>query len=179
MDCAAHQASLSITNSQSLLKLMSIESVMPSYHLIPVVPFTSCLQSFPASGSFPITQFFESGGQRIGASASASVLPMNIQDWFPLGLIFLQSKGDSQESSPAPQFKSINSSALSFLYGQQPRFFIFLVGWSFQPSRFSKKGSWPFFYDSICPWVTSWLGITSLLHTFHPSELLQSLSLLP
>ena len=74
------QAFLSITNSQSLLKLMSIESVMPSYHLIPVVPFTSCLQSFPASGSFPITQFFESGGQRIGASASASVLPMNIQD---------------------------------------------------------------------------------------------------
>ena len=110
-----------------------------------VVPFTSCLQSFPASGSFPITQFFESGGQRIGASASASVLPVNIQDWFPLGLIFLQSKGDSQESSPAPQFKSINSSALSFLYGQQPRFFIFLVGWNFRPSRFSKKGSWPFF----------------------------------
>ena len=52
----------------------------------PVFPFSSCLQSFPASGSFPISQFFASGGQSIGASASASVFPMNIQDWFPLGL---------------------------------------------------------------------------------------------
>ena len=50
-----------------------------------VVPFSSCLQSFPASGSFQMSQFFTSGGQRIGVSASASVLPMNIQDWFPLG----------------------------------------------------------------------------------------------
>ena len=50
-----------------------------------VVPFPSCLQSFPASGSFPMSQFLASGGQRIGASVSASVLPMNIQDWFPLG----------------------------------------------------------------------------------------------
>ena len=51
-----------------------------------VIPFSSCLQSFPASGSFPMNQFFESGGQDIGTSASASVFPMNIQDWFPLGL---------------------------------------------------------------------------------------------
>ena len=61
-----------------------------------VIPFSFCLQSFPASGSFPISQFFLSGGQSIGASASASVLPMNIQDWFPLGwtgLISLQAKG--------------------------------------------------------------------------------------
>ena len=60
-----------------------------------VVPFSSCLQSFPASGSFPVSQDFTSGGQSIRASASASVLPMNIQDWFPLGwtgLISLQSK---------------------------------------------------------------------------------------
>ena len=60
------------------------------------VPFSSCLQSFPASGSFPVTQFFASGGQSIGVSASASVLPMNIQDWSPLGCtgwISLQSKG--------------------------------------------------------------------------------------
>ena len=60
-----------------------------------VILFFSCLQSFPASGSFPTSQFFASGGQTIGASASASVLPMNIQDWFPLGLtgwISLQSK---------------------------------------------------------------------------------------
>ena len=61
-----------------------------------VVPFSSCLQSFPASGAFPMSQSFTSGGQRIGASASASVLPVNIQDWFPLGWtgwISLQSKG--------------------------------------------------------------------------------------
>ena len=83
-----------------------------------VIPFSSCLQSFPASGSFPMSQFFTSGGQSIGASDSASVLPINIQDWFPLGWtdwISLQSK-KSQESSPTPQFKNINSSALSFLY---------------------------------------------------------------
>ena len=64
-----------------------------------VVPFSSCLQSFPAWGSFPMSQFSASGGQSIGASASASVLPMNIQDWFPLGLtglISLQSKGLSR-----------------------------------------------------------------------------------
>ena len=62
-------------------------------------PFSSCPQSLPASGSFPMSQFFPSGGQSIGASASASVLPMNIQDWFPLGwtgLIFLLSKGFSR-----------------------------------------------------------------------------------
>ena len=64
-----------------------------------VVPFSSCPQSFPASGSFPLSQLFASGGQSIGASASASVLPMNIQDWFLLGLtalISLQSKGLSR-----------------------------------------------------------------------------------
>ena len=54
-----------------------------------VTPFSSCLQSFPALGSFPVSQFFTSGGQSIGVSASASVLPVNIQDWFPLGLIGL------------------------------------------------------------------------------------------
>ena len=64
-----------------------------------VAPFSSCLQSFPASGSFPMSQFFASGGQSIGASASASVLPMTIQDWLPLGLtglMSLQSKGLSR-----------------------------------------------------------------------------------
>ena len=81
-----------------------------------VIPF-SCPQSFPASGSFQMSQLFASGGQSIGVSASASVLPMNIQDWFPLGLMVGSpcSPRDSQESSPTPQFKSINSSALSFL----------------------------------------------------------------
>ena len=64
-----------------------------------VIPFSSCLQSFPASGSFPMSQFFASGDQSTGASASASVLPINIQEWFPLGwtgLISLQSKGLSR-----------------------------------------------------------------------------------
>ena len=85
----ASQASLSITNFHSLLKLMSTESVMPSNHLILCRPLSSCLQSFPASGSFPMSQFFASSGQSIGASASASVLPMKIQDWFPLRLTVL------------------------------------------------------------------------------------------
>ena len=96
---AAHQASLSITNSKSLLKLMCIESGMPSNHLILCRPFSFCLQSLPASGSFQRSQFFTSGGQSIGVSASASVLPMNIQDWFPFGWtgwISLQSKGLSR-----------------------------------------------------------------------------------
>ena len=78
---AAHQAPLSFTISQSLLKLMSIEWCYPTISSI-VVPF-SCLQSFPASGSFLMSQPFASGGQSIGASASALVLLMNIQDWFP------------------------------------------------------------------------------------------------
>ena len=96
---AACQASLSITNSRSLLKLMSIESVMPSNHPIFYCPFSPCLQSFPESGSFPMTQLFASGGQSFGVSALASVLPVNIQDWFPLGStswIFLLSKGLSR-----------------------------------------------------------------------------------
>ena len=71
----------------------------------------------PASGSFQMSQLFVSGGQSIGVSASASVLSMNIQDWFPLGWTGSPcSPKDSQESSPTPQFKSINSSALSFLH---------------------------------------------------------------
>ena len=72
------------------------DAIQPSH---PVVPFSSILQSSPASGSFPVSQFFASGGQSIGASASASVLPINIQDCFPLGLtglISLQSKGLSR-----------------------------------------------------------------------------------
>ena len=82
-----------------------------------VIPFF-CLQSWPALGSFPVNQFFALGSQSIGVSASASVLSMNIQDWFPLGWLAqsLCSPRDSQESSPTPQFKSINSSVLSFLY---------------------------------------------------------------
>ena len=77
-----------------------------------VVPFSSCLQSCPASGSFQMNHFFAYGGKSIGVSASTSVLPMNIQDWFPLGWI----GWISLESFPTPQFKSINSLALSFIY---------------------------------------------------------------
>ena len=73
-------ASLSIINSQSPPKSISSESAMPSNHLILCVPFSSCPQSFPASGSFQMSQVFPSGGQSIGVSASASVLPMNTQD---------------------------------------------------------------------------------------------------
>ena len=96
---AARQVSLSIKNSRAC------SNSCPSSwwcHLTissSVVPFSSCLQSFPASGSFLINQFFAWGGQSIGASVSASVLPVNIQDWFPLGLIgliSLKSKGLSR-----------------------------------------------------------------------------------
>ena len=82
-----------------------------------VVPFSSCLQAFPASGSFPMSQLFASGGQSIGVSALASVLPMNTQNWSPLEWMVGSpcSPRDSQESSPTPQFKSINFLVLSFL----------------------------------------------------------------
>ena len=96
---AAHQASLSITNLQSLLKLMSITSVMLSNRLFLCHPPLLHPQFFPGSGSFPMSQFFTSGGQSIGVSASASVLPVNIQDWIPLGWtgwISLQFKGLSR-----------------------------------------------------------------------------------
>ena len=94
---AAHQASPSVTNSRNMLKL--INSVIPSNHLIFCHPFSSHLQSFPAWGSLPVNQLFTSGVQSIGVSVSTSVLPMNIQDWFPLqrtSWISLQSKGISR-----------------------------------------------------------------------------------
>ena len=95
----ARQPSLSITISQSLLKLMSIESVMPSSHLILCHPLLLLPSIFPSIGSFPVSHLFPSGGQITGVSASASVLPVNIQDWSPLGWtswISLQSKGLSR-----------------------------------------------------------------------------------
>ena len=116
---AACQASLSITNSRSPPRPMSIESMMPSKHLILCHPLLLRPQSFPASKSFPMSQLFVSGGQSMGVSASTLVLPMNTQDWSPLGWtgwISLKSKGLSRVFFNIPQFKSINSSALSFLY---------------------------------------------------------------
>ena len=119
----ACQTSLIITNSQSLLKLMSIKSVMPSNYLAlccPLLLQPSILSSIRVFSNevalyirWPVTQ------ERVGVSTSASVLPMNMQDWFPLGWagwISLQSKGLSR-SSPTPQFKSINSLGLTFLHG--------------------------------------------------------------
>ena len=94
---AAYQASLSFTTSLGFLRLMSIESVMPSNHLVHFRPLLFLPSIFPSIRVFfPMSQLFTPGGQSIGASASASVLPMNIQGWYPLGLtvlISLLSKG--------------------------------------------------------------------------------------
>ena len=87
---------------------MPPEFVMLSNHLIFCLPLLHLHSVFPSSGSFPVSWLFASGGQSIGASASVSILPMNIQDWFPLKL--------THEFSPAPQLKSINSLVLSLLY---------------------------------------------------------------
>ena len=113
---AAWQASLSITDSQSLLRLMSIESVMLSNN---VIPFSSCPQSFPSSVSFPMGQFFPSGSQSTGVSASASVLPMNTQDWYPLGWtgwIALAVQVTLKSLLQHHSSKASISSTLSFLY---------------------------------------------------------------
>ena len=84
-----------------------------------IAPFSSCPQPFPGSESFPVSQLFTSGGQSTGALALASVLPMNIQGWFPLGLTGWSPccPRDFQEFSPAPQFGSTSSLVLSLLYG--------------------------------------------------------------
>ena len=103
----------------SLPKFMSFVMVIPSSHLILWHPLLLLPSIFPASRTFPVSHLFTSGDQNIGASASASVLPMSIQGWFPLivtGLISLMSK-ELSGSSPAPQFKDINSLAFWFLYG--------------------------------------------------------------
>ena len=83
---AACQAPLSFTISWCFLKLMFIELVIHPTILSSVIPFSSCFQTFPESGPFPMSRLFASGSQSIGASASISVLPMNVQGWFPLGL---------------------------------------------------------------------------------------------
>ena len=114
----ARQVSVSITNSQSSLKLTCVESVMPSSHLILCRPLLLLpLLMLPASGSFPMSQLFAWGGQSIGVSALASVLPMNTQDWSPLGWtswISLQSKGFSRVFNTTVQKHQF--SALSFLH---------------------------------------------------------------
>ena len=109
MDCSMGQASLSITNSRSLLNWCPLSQWCHPVISSSVLSFFSCLQSFPESGSFLMRKLFASGGQSIRVSASASVLPVNIQDWFPLGCtgwISLQSKELSSllqcHSSKAP-----------------------------------------------------------------------------
>ena len=96
---AARQVSLSITAPRACSNSCPLSRWCHPIISSSVIPSSPCLQSFPASGSFPTSQFFASGSQSIGASASASVLPMNIQDWYPLGLtglISLQSRGLSR-----------------------------------------------------------------------------------
>ena len=114
----ARQASLSITNSRSSLRLTSIESVMTSSLLILCHPLLLLPPIPPSIRVFPMNQLFACGGQSTGASALASFPPKKCQGWSPsewIGWISLQPR-DSQESSPTPQFKSINSSALSLLH---------------------------------------------------------------
>ena len=96
---------------------MSVESMILSKYFIFCLSLSLLPSIFPASGSFPMSQFFPSSGQSIRTSATD--LPMNIQGWFPLGLTGLTGflPKDSQESSPVPQFKNISSSALSLFYG--------------------------------------------------------------
>ena len=115
---AAQQASLSFTISRSLPKFMSIALVMPSSHLILWHPLLLLPSIFPNIRVFSNESALHIGWPSIRVSALASVLPMNIQGWFPLGWLVWSSCSprDSQESSPTPQLKSISSSVLSFLH---------------------------------------------------------------
>ena len=115
----AHQASLSSTISWNLLKLVSIESVMPSNHLILCRPFSSFPQSFPASGSFPVSWLFASGHQSLELQLQHQSFQWIFRVDFLLDWLVWSPccPRVSQESSPAPQFKSINSLVLSLIYG--------------------------------------------------------------
>ena len=163
---AACQASLAITNSQSLLILMSMQLVMPSNHLILCFPLSSCPKSFPASGSFPRSQFFISGGQSIGVSASVSVLPMLI-------LLFKKKCGvkikwcfpgcsDYKESS-------CNSGELGLIRdlgrstgegnGYSLQYACLRIPWTEEPSRLNSMGLQRVRHD----WVTNTLGCAWIL----------------
>ena len=146
---AACQASLS-TSSRSLLKLMSIELMIHPAISSSVIPFSSCPKSLPASGSFPMSQLFPWGGQSIGVSASASVLPVNSQDWSPLGWtgwISLQSKGLSRVFSDTTvqkhQFFGTQLSSHTMTHTMMLNF----ISSSYQPetgimSLFYRQGNW-------------------------------------
>ena len=134
---AAHQASLSITISWSLLKLMATQPMMPSNHLVLCRPLLLLLSIFPSMGSFPVSWLFASSGQSIGVSALASVLPMNIQGWFPLrltGLISLQSTGLSRVFSNTTVQKHQFFSAQSSLWSQS-----YVCTWLLTKTKQNKK----------------------------------------
>ena len=116
MNTCISWASLSFSISQSLLKHMTIQSVILLNHLILCHSFSFCLQSFPISGSFPMSWLFTSGGQSIGASASASVPPVNIQGWFPLGLTGLV----SLQFRELPRVFSSTTIQKHHFFGSQP-----------------------------------------------------------
>ena len=157
---AACQASLFFTISWSLLKFTFIESVMLSNHSI-LCPLLLCLPSiFPSISLFWRVSFLhEVAKVSERASALASVLPVNIQDWFPLGLTWLVwspcCPRDSQESSPAPQFKSINSSMLSFLYG--PTLTSIHDYWKNHNFRLPIKTSWDIRQSQPSSWAIFFL----------------------
>ena len=160
---AARQASLSITISWSPPKSPLSQWCHPT---IPssVVPLSSCPQSFPASGSFQMSQLFTSGGQSTEVSTSTSVLPMNTQDWSPLGWtgwISLQSKG-LQESSPTPQF-------LTF---QVPMQYCTLQHWTLLLSPVPSTTECCFWFGFILSGVISPLISSSILGTYRPGELI-------
>ena len=140
----ACQAPLSSKISWSLLKFMSIGSMILSKMSSSVVPFSSCPPSFPASGSFPMSWLFASGGQITGASSSASAFPMSVLGWFPLGLISLQPQGLSRVfSSTRPFFCSFPDSRSSYYTGRSISYQLHVRFWleinshrnSFSPTK--------------------------------------------
>ena len=141
--------------------------VMLFNHLTLCLPFPFCLPSFPASGSFPVSPFFASGGQSIGASASASVLPMNIQDWFPLrwtGWISLQSNGLSRLFNIIVQKHQFFSAQLYFTVQLIHPYMTTgkTIGWTRQ-SRGEWK-SWLKTQHSKTKWyLISWLNLQILM----------------
>ena len=159
-----HQVPLSPTMSWSLLKFMCIASAMLSNHLILWHPVSFCLQSFP--GSVPGSRLLASGGQSIGASASAAVLEMNIQDWFPLGLtglMTLLSKGRSRVfSSTTTQKHQFFGTQITIWHGLE----------SFHPDHFPLNGShwFMFIFLRAIPELCACRGWMSEMPTEDPSR---------
>ena len=150
---AARQASLSITKSQSLPKLMSIELVLPSNHLILCLPFSSWPRSLPASGCFPMSQLFAWGSQSFGVSASASVLPMNTQDWSPLGcgmLLLLLSRSSRFQLCATPE-TAAHQAPLSLGFSRQEHW----SGLPF-PSPMHESEKWVKSLSSVWLLATPW-----------------------